>query len=55
MHISELYGGGNKAPGNAGTIRIISTGSGADEGINYVYGGANQADIKNSVANKYHF
>ena len=50
MHISELYGGGNKAPGNAGTIRIISTGSGADEGIDYVYGGANQANILNDIA-----
>ena len=44
MHITELYGGGNMANGNAGTITIVRTG-GATEGIGDVYGGANQANI----------
>ncbi len=44
MHIHELYGGGNMAAGNAGVIHIGCTG-GTGEGIDDVYGGANQADI----------
>lgn len=56
MKIGEVYGGGNEADGNAGAITIGCTGTlvalgegehyGIDqEGICYVYGGANQADI----------
>ena len=44
LHITELYGGGNMADGNAGTITIVRTG-GQGEGIGSVYGGANQANI----------
>ena len=44
LHITELYGGGNMADGNAGTINIVRTG-GQGEGIGSVYGGANQANI----------
>ena len=45
LHITELYGGGNLAASQAGNIDIRCTGNGAGEGIDYVYGGANQADI----------
>lgn len=46
MHITEVYGGGNYASSNAGTVDIQCTG--ADDMIDYVYGGANQADIGTS-------
>lgn len=60
MKINEVYGGGNMAAGNAGTINIGCTGDlvtlglgehyGIDqEGIRYVYGGANQAGINNDI------
>ena len=60
LKIGEVYGGGNVAAGNAGTITIGCTGTlvalgtgehyGVDqEGITYVYGGANQADINNDI------
>ena len=60
MKIGEVYGGGNMAAGNAGTINIGCTGDlvalgtgehyGIDqEGIQYVYGGANQANINNNI------
>ena len=61
MKIGEVYGGGNEAAGKASTINIGCTGewttnhTNADtisnrigyelEGIGYVYGGANQANI----------
>ena len=48
MHIAEVYGGGNEAAGNAGTITIGCTGS-ASEGIGDVYGGANAADINSGI------
>ena len=48
MHITEVYGGGNEAAGNAGTITIGCTGS-ASEGIGDVYGGANAADINSDI------
>ena len=64
MKIGEVYGGGNQAAGNAGTITIGCTGTivaGENghvahpenigttlEGIGTVYGGANQADIGTS-------
>ena len=64
MIIGEVYGGGNQAAGNAGTITIGCTGTivaGENghvahpenigttlEGIGTVYGGANQADIGTS-------
>ena len=60
MKINEVYGGGNMAAGNAGTINIgctgdlVTLGSGEhygidQEGIRYVYGGANQAGINNDI------
>ncbi len=48
MHIGEVYGGGNEAAGNAGTITIGCTG-GDTEGIGDVYGGANAADVNNNI------
>jgi hypothetical protein len=61
MIIGEVYGGGNEAAGNASSISIGCTGALVTgdnghaahpenigttlEGIGYVYGGANQADI----------
>ncbi|MBR4302774.1 MAG: chitobiase/beta-hexosaminidase C-terminal domain-containing protein [Bacteroidaceae bacterium] len=48
MHIAEVYGGGNEAAGNAGTITIGCTG-GDGEGIGDVYGGANAADINSGI------
>lgn len=48
MHITEVYGGGNEAAGNAGTLTIGCTG-GASEGIGSVFGGANNADISSDI------
>gem|GEM_PF-2178445 len=48
LHITEVYGGGNQAPSNAGNLSIGCTG-GADEGIEYVYGGANDADVTGDI------
>ena len=48
LHITEVYGGGNEAAGNAGVITIGCTGSDA-EGIGDVYGGANAADINTPI------
>ncbi|MBP5171066.1 MAG: hypothetical protein ILP04_03265, partial [Bacteroidales bacterium] len=48
LHITEVYGGGNVAAGNAGTITIGCTGS-ASEGIGDVYGGANAADVNTDI------
>lgn len=50
MHIGEVYGGGNLADGNAGSISIGCTG-GTSEGIGTVYGGANNANIGTSAKN----
>ena len=49
MHIGEVYGGGNEAAGNAGTITIGCTG-GSTEGIGDLYGGANAANVNNSIS-----
>ena len=48
MHISRVYGGGNKANSQAGHISIGCTG-GENEGIDTVYGGANQANIAGAI------
>ena len=48
LHIGEIYGGGNLANGNAGTINIGCTGA-QGEGIGDVYGGANQANVGNNI------
>ena len=48
LHITELYGGGNEAAGKAGTLTIGCTGS-TSEGIDYVYGGANKADVEGDI------
>ena len=50
MHVTELYGGGNEADGNAGEIDIISTGDKSkNEGITDVYGGARKADVTSDI------
>ena len=62
MIIGELYGGGNKAASNVGSITIGCTGTLTSdhsthpenigttlEGIGYVYGGANQANITGDI------
>ena len=48
MHIAEVYGGGNMAASNAGSIVIACTGD-EGEGIGDVYGGANAADITGDI------
>ena len=61
MKIDEVYGGGNVAPSAAGSITIGCTGDlvsltsgqhyGIDqEGIRYVYGGANEAAITGNIS-----
>ena len=47
VQITNLYGGGNKAPGKAGTINIVCTGNGL---IENVFGGANAADINSDIS-----
>ena len=49
MKIGEVYGGGNVAASDAGTITIGCTGTGTGEGIDYVYGGANRADVTGPI------
>ena len=49
LHLNELYGGGNFAASQVGSIDIRCTGTGDDDGIDYVYGGANQADITGDI------
>lgn len=46
MQVANLYGGGNEAPGKAGTISIVCTGDGR---IENVYGGANKADVTGDI------
>ena len=67
MYIGEVYGGGNFAAGNAGTIDIGCTGTLKSnhfvypeaigdtlEGIGTVYGGANQAGITGNILVEIH-
>ena len=50
MYIGEVYGGGNEADSNAGSIHIGCTGDEADgEGIGDVYGGANKANVNGNI------
>ena len=48
MLLTEVYGGGNKAASNAGNLTIVRTG-GQDEGIENVFGGANDADVDGNI------
>ena len=48
MHLTEVYGGGNQAASNAGSLTIVRTG-GDTEGIDYVFGGANDADVNGNI------
>ena len=48
MHIGEVYGGGNLAASQAGTVTIGCTGT-ATEGIEYVYGGAKDAQVTGDI------
>ena len=48
MQITEVYGGGNEAASNAGNLNIVRTG-GDNEYIQYVYGGANDADVTGDI------
>ena len=54
MHITEVYGGGNVAGSAPGSITVNCTGTFTDwnnyEGIEYLYGGANQADISGNIS-----
>ena len=45
LHVGNLYGGGNVAPSKAGNISILCTGADPADGIDNVFGGANNADI----------
>ena len=49
MHIDEVYGGGNEADSNVGSISIGCTGN-KGEGIGDLYGGANQANITGDIS-----
>ena len=49
MVINEVYGGGNYAASNAGNITIGCTGDDPTEYIDYVYGGANRANITGDI------
>ena len=49
MVISEVYGGGNYAASRAGNLTIGCTGDDANEYVDYVYGGANRADINGDI------
>ena len=49
MHITDVYGGGNYAASQAGSIDIGCTGTGNSEGITNVYGGANRADVTGNI------
>jgi hypothetical protein len=49
MVITEVYGGGNYAASNAGNITIGCTGASSSEYIDYVYGGANRANITGDI------
>ncbi len=48
MHLTEVYGGGNESPSKSSNISINCTG-GDTEGIQYLYGGANKADVKGNI------
>jgi len=54
MHITEVYGGGNFAASQVGNITVNCTGTFTDwdhyEGIEYLYGGANQATVTGNIA-----
>ena len=49
MVITEVYGGGNYAASNAGNLTIGCTGASSSEYIDYVYGGANRANITGDI------
>ena len=49
MVIKEIYGGGNMAASGPGTVNISCTGTSQTDYIDYVYGGANQADITGNI------
>ena len=48
MHLTSVYGGGNLAGSQAGNITIINTG-GTTEGIDSVFGGANNAPVTGDI------
>ena len=48
MNIDEVYGGGNLAASQAGSLTIGATG-GETEGIGYVFGGANNAHVTGNI------
>ena len=49
MKIGSVYGGGNEAPGAAVSLTIGCTGTGDDEGITNVFGGANAANVTGNI------
>lgn len=46
LDLTSVYGGGNMANGGAGELTIDCTGDGL---IDYVFGGANQADVEGNI------
>ena len=46
LNLGEVFGGGNMTSGPAGEITIGCTG---DQTIDYIYGGANQADVTGDI------
>lgn len=49
MKIGSVYGGGNEASGAAVALSIGCTGTGDDEGITNVFGGANAANVTGNI------
>lgn len=49
MHLAEVYGGGNMAPSKPATTFTIGCTGSSSEGITYLYGGANQADVTGDI------
>lgn len=49
MHLAEVYGGGNLAPSQSATTFNIGCTGGVGEGIDTLYGGANQANVTGDI------
>ncbi|MBO6027172.1 MAG: hypothetical protein J6P73_08005 [Bacteroidales bacterium] len=49
MHIGEVYGGGNQAPSKPATTFHVGCTGGPGEAIDYLYGGANAANVDGNI------